>query len=590
MRFSLSSLRIRISLLFLLSLSAFTASMLYAYTELQNIQDDIFALNAYYLPLAEEGAQLDSSIRQLSREHERYTDDRLNNIRRAPPIFLIQQIQSDAVQAKRLHKLARKDATLKLHARQNADLVALIAEIQAAADSYEAQLTSAETDALGSLIAQLDRDRSALNIRIGQFNSRLSEQTQQLSQNMVNTQRNTIQIFSILAFLVLSFTSALAFLAARVIRPLETLTTTVQRIRMGAYDERIPDISNRSGTEVQVLSQEVNAMADAVAERNAALSERAQALDDLSERLQKVLDNIPIGIILLNHSTIEMCNPIARTQWRIQAGDPVPEFLNRSNGTYRELSFGQEIFTMAITPFGHQGRLISTENITDRVQDRESLARAQRLALIGRMLAQITHEVRNPLNAMSLNAEMLEDEITTTDGREMLDIISKEIHRLEQTTARYLALTRRRAPVLSTESIDDVLDELCLLETPILNQTQVKLSYVPYHQELVIDRDSLLRTLRNLIRNAREAHAQNIQITAAPNRLLISDDGEGIDAESAQHIFDPFFTTKSSGTGLGLAICRQELEEWGASLNITHSSSEGSQFELALPKDTEMNP
>ena len=101
---------------------------------------------------------------------------------------------------------------------------------------------------------------------------------------------------------------------------------------------------------------------------------------------------------------------------------------------HTELKYEQDLFNMAVIPFGASGRLISTENITSRVNDRESLARAQRLALIGRMLAQITHEVRNPLNAMSLNAEMLEEELNTEDGREMLEIISKEIHRLEETT------------------------------------------------------------------------------------------------------------------------------------------------------------
>ena len=570
-------------MLFLLSLSAFTASMLYAFTELQDIQDDIFALNAYYLPLAEEGAQLDSSIRQLSREHERYTDDRLNNIRRSPPIFLIQQIQSDTNQAKRLHKLARKDRTLRIHARKNADLFALIKEIQETANNYESQLKSSEADALGGLIAQLDRDRSALNIRIGQFNSQLSDQTQELSKDMARSQRRTVQIFSILAFLVLSFTTALAFLAARVIRPIETLTATVQRIRMGEYEERIHGVSGLSGTEVQVLSQEINAMADAVAERNTALFERAQVLDGLSERLQKVLDHIPIGIILLNESSVEMCNPIAQKQWGIKAGSSVPDFLDRQNGTHRELKFAHEIFNMAVTPFGASGRLISTENITARVNDRESLARAQRLALIGRMLAQITHEVRNPLNAMSLNAEMLEEELSTEDGREMLDIISKEIHRLEQTTERYLALTRKRAPVLTIESIDDLVGELVQLETPSLHHDQIKLTYQPLTQALEIDRESLLRTLRNLVRNAREAHATHIQIKAGERTLLISDDGEGIDTESAEHIFDPFFTTKSNGTGLGLAICRQELEEWGASLDIIQSNQQGSQFKIALP-------
>ena len=98
------------------------------------------------------------------------------------------------------------------------------------------------------------------------------------------------------------------------------------------------------GTEVQVLSQEVNAMADAVAERNAALSERAQALDDLSERLQKVLDNIPIGIILLHESSVEMCNPVAKEQWNIQAHSPVPEFLDRPSGTYRELELTRPFY------------------------------------------------------------------------------------------------------------------------------------------------------------------------------------------------------------------------------------------------------
>ena len=63
------------------------------------------------------------------------------------PIFLIQQIQSDSVQAKRLHKLARKDPTLRVHARKNADLFSLIKEIQAAADNYESQLKSSETEA-----------------------------------------------------------------------------------------------------------------------------------------------------------------------------------------------------------------------------------------------------------------------------------------------------------------------------------------------------------------------------------------------------------------------------------------------------------
>lgn len=586
MRFSLSSLRVRIGLLFLLSIGAFTATLLYAYTELQQIRDDIFALNGYYLPLAEEATQLDGSIRQLSREHERYTEDRLQNIRRAPPIFLIQQIQNDALQAKRLHRLARKDAILHFHAKKNSDVASLITAIRSASKSYAETLEKADSEELGGIIAQLDRDRSALNIRIGQLNTRLSDQIQMLSRNMADALLRTVQFFGVLALLVLTFTAALALIATRVIRPIENLTGTVQRIRMGDYADRISDISIISGAEVHALSQEVNAMADAVEERNAKLSERAQALDELSERLQKVLDSVPIGIILVHNQQIQMANPVAHQQWNLSLNTTIPEFLDRASGTFRELNFGDDIFTISVTQFGDHGRLISTENITPQVRNRESLARAQRLALIGRMLAQITHEVRNPLNAMSLNAEMLEEEIQTTDGREMLEIITREIQRLEQTTDRYLTLTRKSPPVLSVESIDDIIAEVKILEGPALELSNIVLRYSPYPQELTIDRESLLRALRNLIRNAREANATQIEIKAGPRMLIVSDNGEGISAESAKHIFDPFFTTKPSGTGLGLAICRQELEEWGAGLTINYPSPSGSEFELQLPLHT----
>ena len=64
------------------------------------------------------------------------------------------------------------------------------------------------------------------------------------------------------------------------------------------------------------------------------------------------------------------------------------------------------------------------------------------------MLAQVTHEVRNPLNAISLNVEMLSDESLSKDGVEMLQLIQSEIHRLEQSTQRYLDLSRQREPAL----------------------------------------------------------------------------------------------------------------------------------------------
>ena len=82
------------------------------------------------------------------------------------------------------------------------------------------------------------------------------------------------------------------------------------------------------------------------------------------------------------------------------------------------------------------------------IQERD---RTQRLATIGKMLAQITHEIRNPLNAMSLNVEMLMEEALSEDGQEMLDILKTEIDRLEKSTNHYLTLAK--PPELNIQSI-----------------------------------------------------------------------------------------------------------------------------------------
>jgi signal transduction histidine kinase len=582
---SFSSLRARIGLLFFLSLSAFTLTLFYAMTQLQQIKDGLYVLNAYYLPLAEESTQLEVSMRQLSREHDRYSEGTLENTRRSPPLYLINLILDDIDQADQLHQLVQKTDIPYQEIDHNSNIGELISGIKEAATSYEENLRPGLAINVGSILAKLDRDHSELNIRIGQLNSLLSDQIQLLSTKMAEAQARTIQIFGLLALVVLTFSGSLAIVATRVIQPLETLTALVQRLRMGDYAERIPTLRYFAGDEVRVLSREINAMADAVAERNTELSERAKALDELSERLQKVLNTIPIGILLVRDQTIEMVNPVGKNQWGVLEQQPIPDFLNRDPGVYREVKLKEEIFTVNVTPFGKNGVLISTENISDRVNNRESLAKAQKLALVGRMLAQITHEVRNPLNAMSLNTEMLEEEIQSADGKEMLAIISKEIERLEQTTERYLALTRKSAPTLALDYIKPVIHEVCEIENQVLQQQGVLLKHMGPDYKLRIDRSSIMRTLRNLIRNACEAGASQIEIhTDNEFRIHLIDNGDGISPEVEQHIFDPFYTTKPTGTGLGLSICRQELEEWGAQLILVPNTANGSHFELRLPK------
>ena len=170
---------------------------------------------------------------------------------------------------------------------------------------------------------------------------------------------------------------------------------------------------------------------------------------------------------------------------------------------------------MSAVPFGTEGNLVVGEDITEREAVRERLMRSERFALVGRMLAQITHEVRNPLNAMSLNAEMLSDEVSSPDAKAMLDTIGGEIRRLERLTERYLHLSRKR---VSERVLTDprLLRSLLAMDEGALSNAglTVDLSeHTPVPVEF--DADAVTRAIRNLLRNAAEAGASGMHIEVA---------------------------------------------------------------------------
>jgi signal transduction histidine kinase len=111
--------------------------------------------------------------------------------------------------------------------------------------------------------------------------------------------------------------------------------------------------------------------------------------------------------------------------------------------------------------------------------------------------------------------------------------------------------------------------------------------------KVVTDRSQLLRVLTNLLENARQAipdtRTGNIHIgittDSAHVRIAITDNGTGIDEETAQRIFQPYFTTKSSGTGLGLAMTKKIIEFWKGEIGFETVVGEGSTFFITLPSN-----
>jgi two-component system, NtrC family, sensor kinase len=235
------------------------------------------------------------------------------------------------------------------------------------------------------------------------------------------------------------------------------------------------------------------------------------------------------------------------------------------------------------------------------------LLASERLAAIGKMAAQVTHEVRNPLSSLALNVELLEEELAEKGGEalSLLTAIKLEIERLTALTEKYLSLARRSRPDFHDEDLGSVVSDAVksaeaeLAEHEIQSQLAIE-SGLPM---VSVDEAQIRQVMLNLIRNAREAMAGGGELVvnvrrpawepqrpelrppAEPEVLEISvaDSGSGMDEQTREHLFEPFFTTKRNGNGLGLAITQEIIEAHGGKIRCERLTPRGTRFVIELP-------
>lgn len=227
----------------------------------------------------------------------------------------------------------------------------------------------------------------------------------------------------------------------------------------------------------------------------------------------------------------------------------------------------------------------------------QELLRSERLAVVGRLAAQITHEIRNPLSSISLNAELLADELEddTPEGRAearaLLTSMGREVDRLAEITEDYLRFARLPKPRLAPLDLNDAVEELADFVRPEFVTAQVRLERQLDDNDpwVLADASQLRQVLVNLLRNARESAGAGgsvvlrTRVEAGRASVFVEDDGPGIPEPDRHRVLEPFFTTKDRGTGLGLALVQQIVHEHAGDLELDASPLGGALVKVTLP-------
>ncbi|MGF1511936.1 MAG: ATP-binding protein [Myxococcota bacterium] len=624
------SVAAKVFVAFVALLLGFGATAVVGVGEIRDLSTNLQALENGQLPLARVSAQVETlqqnRLRDLRRALEEQAQPSRNAILRIGQRYYPDVIGGAEREMRRLLLQGAFDARF---------VNAVLADLELIREGHDA-LTELTVEALGTEgpaePSMVERSRSLeaeLRGATYQLNKRISDRTDHLVRSaLVEERRATWRILAMVLLACLVGLGATA-MAGRAVAPMGALVRYARALSRGDYDQPMPV---RRRDELGVLAEELQWMARSLKNRERELDKQATELehayrrvDELKRYHESIVRSLGTALVVTDRDfEVSSINPAAERAWGLDPRKMLGVRLQDHSWGQAALAAvglddsstdddcGPRVRTAQACPLGDRtvhvtvaplqteqgdavGWVVAVEDVTEAARTKEALIRSERLAAIGRMSAHVTHEIRNPLSSIGLNAEMLEDLLRDRpDAHEaalLCRAIGREIDRLTELTSEYLRFARLPQPELQPVPVDAFLSNLASFVRPECSASGVTVDTTldaARGASMWVDPDQMRQAVLNLVRNAREAMPEGGAVILrarlqAPDVVLeVEDEGSGIPCEDRDRIFDPFYSTKLTGTGLGLALTNQIVIEHGGRLEVRSAQSGGTIFSITL--------
>jgi two-component system sensor histidine kinase FlrB len=347
----------------------------------------------------------------------------------------------------------------------------------------------------------------------------------------------------------------------------------------------------------QALSEEIYRLTDDLAKSNANLKLQIEAKGRLAEELAALLSALPTGVIILQHGKVYAFNDVSVSlaPWlAVGSGWHIPKQWTAIDDDHFRTSQdeGGQVLRPESRVLADGRQMLLLHNVTTTFRAREQAEREAKLAAMGRMAAEIAHQLRTPLATATLYASHLSRPQLTNDQRlKFASQLNQQLSWLEGLVSRMMSFLRNRPSSTEIVCVEELLRETKTSIDALFESRGVNLMITIEGGDhlLTVQRDQIRGGIISILENALtvSTEGQSVQIHARAARsrldLIIEDDGPGIADDMMARLFEPFATGSPKGTGLGLAIAKAAIESHRGEIHASNRHGGGAAFHIVLP-------